>query len=323
MDQDPNDSPFFVVGSDRSGTTMFRLMLNEHSRLHIPRESWFLMELMDDLPLQGELSDSGLRRAFTIISTHRRWKDWPSSDEELGRLFESLGGATLAQLVDGVFRGCGNLQGKPRWGDKTPRYIDEVRRLRVLFPGAKFIHVIRDGRDVCMSLRGFRWQGESIYSIAEYWRDVIYSGKEVEQLLGPEGYLEINYEEIVVEPEASLQRVCRFLGEEYEDGMLEFHRNAAENIADFEKEKGIHTKTMRAPQAADTDRWKKEMSAVHVAMFEAVAGGALEIAGRKRKFRGLGLVYPLACRAFITLIKATRPMRQRMGIQFPALRRKM
>jgi len=323
MHSNPSDSPFFVVGSDRSGTTMFRLMLNEHSRLHIPRESWFLMELMDNLPLQGKLSETDLERAFTLISTHRRWKDWPSSDEDLVRVFKSLKAVTLAELVDSVFRGCGNLQGKPRWGDKTPKYIDEVRRLSVLFPGAKFIHVIRDGRDVCMSLRGFRWQGESIYSIAEYWRDVIYAGRRAEQLLGSEAYLEIDYEDIVVDPEASLRRVCQFLGEEYESAMLEFHKNAAENIADFEKEKGIHTKTMRAPRAEDIYRWKSEMSLIHVAMFEAVAGPAMEIAGQKRKFRGPGLVLPLLCRAFIELIKSTRPMRQRFGLQFPALRRKM
>lgn len=323
MNKGPDNSPFFVVGSDRSGTTMFRLMLNEHSRLHIPRESWFLMDLMDNLPLQGELSGADRDRAFTLISTHGRWKDWPSSDEDLARVFRSLEGATLAELIDSVFRGCGNLEGKPRWGDKTPKYIDEVRRLCVVFPGAKFVHVIRDGRDVCMSLRGFRWQGESIYSIAEYWRDVIFAGKQAEQLLGPEAYLEINYEDIVLEPEASLRLVCRFLGEEYEDRMLDFYENAAENIADFEKDKGIHTKTMRAPRAEDTCRWKTEMRPIHVAMFESVAGGAMKIAGQERRFRGLGRVLPLLCATFIGMIKATRPLRQRLGIQFPGLRRKM
>ena len=323
MNQSSNDSPFFVVGSDRSGTTMFRLMLNEHSRLHIPRESWFLMDLMDNLPLQGELSDGDVKRAFSLISTHRRWKDWPASDEDLQRALDSLRRPTLAELVDSVFRGCGNLQGKPRWGDKTPKYIDEVRRLSVLFPGAKFVHVIRDGRDVCMSLRGFRWQGESIYSIGEYWRDVINAGKRAERLLGPEAYLEIDYEDIVLDPESSLRRVCEFLGEKYEARMLEFHKHAGENIADFEKEKGIHTKTSRAPKAEDTYRWKREMSAVHVAMFEAVAGPAMKLAGQERKFKGVALVVPLACRVFIALIKSTRPLRQRLGIQFPSLRKKM
>ena len=323
MHAPPNDAPFFVVGSDRSGTTMFRLMLNAHSRLHIPRESWFLMELMDDLPLQGPLSEADLKRAFVTVSTHRRWKDWPATDEDLTQAFESLSGVTLAELIDKIFRSCGNLEGKPRWGDKTPKYIDEVRRLSVVFPDTKFVHVIRDGRDVCMSLRGFRWQGESIYSIAEYWRDVIEAGKAAGELLGPDSYMEINYEDIVLNPEASLRRVCKFLGETFEPGMLEFHKSAEENIADFEKQKGIHTKTMRPPKATDTYRWKREMSLLHVAMFESVAGGAMALAGQRRKFRGPALLLPLLCRSFVGLIKASRPLRQRLGIQFPGLRRRM
>ena len=142
MKEPRDNTPFFVVGSDRSGTTMFRLMLNEHSRLVIPRESWFIMPLMDSLGSRARLDRSDLERAFEIISTHRRWKDWESSDERLREVLLSLEGPTLAQVVDEVFRACGNPEGKPRWGDKTPKYIDEVQRLHVLWPRAKFIHVM-------------------------------------------------------------------------------------------------------------------------------------------------------------------------------------
>lgn len=319
----PDNTPFFVVGSDRSGTTMFRLMLNEHSRIHIPRESWFIIPLMDNLPLKARLSPGDLEQAFTIISTHKRWRDWESSDHKLREVIFSLGDPTLAELVDEVFRQCGNTSGKPRWGDKTPKYIDEVTRLHELFPGARFIHIVRDGRDVCNSLRRFRWQGESVYSIAEYWRDVIHAGKAAGRLLGPELYLEIFYEELVLNPEKVLRTVCSFLREDYEASMLDFHEHADENVAEFEKKKGIHAKTSRAPKASDTHRWKTEMKPAHVAMFEAFAGSAMDLVGQQRKFRGPALVFPLMYRWLVALIKFTRPARQRLGIQFPTLRRKM
>ncbi len=67
------ESPVFIVGSGRSGTTVLRLMINMHSRLRVPRESWFLMPLLDQLPLTGGLTDSEKEKAYELISTHSRW----------------------------------------------------------------------------------------------------------------------------------------------------------------------------------------------------------------------------------------------------------
>src|SRR5687768_8566851 len=70
------EDPFFVVGTDRSGTTLLRLMLNEHPRLHVPPESGFVSGLMDALPLHAPLSPAQLRLAGEIVGGHWRWKDW-------------------------------------------------------------------------------------------------------------------------------------------------------------------------------------------------------------------------------------------------------
>jgi hypothetical protein len=278
---------------------------------------------MDQFVSQARLNRDDLERAFEVISTHRRWKDWESTDDMLRDALLSLRNPSLAQVVDAVFRECGNPDGKPRWGDKTPKYIDEVPRLHEMIPDAKFIHIVRDGRDVCTSLRRLTWHGESIYSIAEYWRDVVHAGRAAERLLGPDQYLQIAYEDLVLNPEDVLRRVCSFLGEEFEPAMLDFHEHADRNVAQFEKEEGIHTKTRRPPQSSDVYRWKTEMSLVHVAMFEAFAGEAMDLAGQQRRFTGPSLVFPLMYRSLVALVRVTRPVRQRLGIEFPRLRKQM
>ena len=84
------DEPFFVIGTARSGTTMLRLMLNKHSRLCVPRESWFISDLMNALPLDAPLTPEQCERAVQIICAHPRWKVWEITDQEVRNVIPRL-----------------------------------------------------------------------------------------------------------------------------------------------------------------------------------------------------------------------------------------
>lgn len=254
--------------------------------MRVPRESHFLIDLMKTFPFEVRLRAEDLRSAYRIITSHPRWRAWGVEDTDLEVLLLSVEGPTLAELIDLIYRRL-NSDGKPRWGDKTPRYLREMRRLSALFPSAQFIHVIRDGRDVCISLRDAGWQGRHIGLRAHYWWKRVRTAKEAGKKLGPTRYLEVKYEDLVLQTEQTLVRVCEFLGEEYDERMPGFYMRANEEISPGERKRGTHAKTTRPPQPTDARRWERELGPFQTAIVEIIAGGMLDYAGYPRKYPSL------------------------------------
>jgi predicted ATP-grasp superfamily ATP-dependent carboligase/CelD/BcsL family acetyltransferase involved in cellulose biosynthesis len=274
--------PFFVIGTDRSGTTLLRLMLNEHPRLHIPRESGFVTDLMDTFPMDRPLSAAERRLAGEIVVRHWRWRDWQLPDDELRAALAGLEAADLARVVDRVFRAGAEHRAKTRWGDKTPAYVDDIARLHRLFPRARFLHIVRDGRDVCLSLKRLGWRGRTTMDIARYWSRAVSAALAAGRPLGPL-YCELAYEDLVLDTERVLRRACDFLGEPFHDRMLRFHESAEREIADWET--AIHAKLTRPPRASDVRRWEREMSRADLAIFEAIGGRTLQASGYTLRYR--------------------------------------
>ncbi len=315
------NDPFFVIGTARSGTTMLRLMLNMHSRLRLPRESWFIADLMNELPIDSPLGAEQLERAVRIICDHPRWKVWEIAEPAVRQTVLALDGPLLSELVDAIFRSLGNPLQKPRWGDKTPGYVRDVPRLHGLFPRAKFVHIIRDGRDVALSLRQRGWDGVTSYDFAENWHRDVGMGVRDGRALGPALYMEVSYEQLVLNTEPALRRICAFLGETFEEPMLRFFENAAEEMPAWEAQ--YHEKTRRAPQEGDVNRWMREMSGLHVAIFECVAGRTMDLVGYPRRFRGLSRQVTATFAALMFLLNVSRRLRHRLGIEAPRLRKRL
>lgn len=312
--------PFFVVGNDRSGTTLFRVMLDSHPQLYIPKESHFISDLMDEFPLSGVLSLEKLTSAFELIRQHKRWKHWGIADELVLKRLDTIGECSLAQFVDLLFLMSMEPTGKRRWGDKTPGYVLEISRLKKLFPNAKFIHLIRDGRDVCLSLFTTGWQGPWVRQIAQRWAETVTTGMQQGENLGHRDYLEVSYEALVLETSETLEKVCGFLGEDYSEKLLSFYEQADNKVAAFEAKN--HKKLSRPPSVKDVGRWRTEMSKFHLLIFEAVAGKAMEKAGQRRYFSGLLRPLPAVMNLLFFMADASLPMRSKLGLHFPAFGRK-
>ncbi len=203
--------PVFVVGMNGSGTTMLADCLGRHPDFYMfPRETRVLPYLMrragrggdlDRIAGRRELADGlGRSRAFRLENGGRAVR---VADEELA----SVG---FAATVDAVYRRFARAQGKTRWGEKTPMYVQHMVALGRHFPHARFLHIYRDGRDAARSFHR-RWGFEPRRTIYR-WKNVIADGRRQGAQLGPGRYLEIRYEELTAEPEAVLRRVCAFVG---------------------------------------------------------------------------------------------------------------
>ncbi len=189
------DAPVFVVGCQRSGTTVVRLLLDSHSRISCGPETRYLEDLE------------------RVVG-----RDWPrlerfglTQDEWLTR---------IATLFGGVHADYAARRGKARWADKSPRYALVLPFVLRVFPDAQVVHVLRDGRDVAVSHRkrfGYWSALKSTVKWPRYVRAVRATGR----TLPPERYHELRYEDLVGDQEATVRALTDFLGEEFEPGMLD------------------------------------------------------------------------------------------------------
>lgn len=259
------NAPFFVVGSGRSGTTLLRLILAGHSRLEIPPETWFIGQLVREIPLRRVLSREDVLRAVAIMTGEYRWPDMGIPAEEFRARALALRDPKLVDVVNIVYHDHLRCSGKPRFGDKTPPYIDIVPELCELYPDAKFIHLVRDGRDVAISYIDLRWDGRC-YEPDWVWSSAMRRREEYRPLPLESRILDVKYEDLVSDLEATVRRVCAFLGEDFEPSMLAFKERIA---AVPQRERPIHGKLERPISREATGQWRLKLSAVECFVMEA------------------------------------------------------
>lgn len=280
----------FVVGVGRSGTTLLRLMLDAHPEMAIPPETHFVPALLEAF----ERPRVNPERALEAIVSYPR-SGWPDSGveaDELLRRFNELRRFNSPDAVRSFYAAYAARHGKQRYGDKTPRYVTRLNRIGRALPEAQFIHVIRDGRDVALSMnrRLVELRGSEpvpFRRLGRRWRRRILNARANE--LVSDRYMEVRYEDLVTDTEASLRRVCEKIELDFDPVMLSYHEGAAERMEEMnrtreragrqtlsgEERMKAHALTSAPPTSARIAVWKTEMSAEDRHEFEAVAGDLL------------------------------------------------
>jgi hypothetical protein len=276
----------FVVGLTRSGTTLLRMMLDAHPELTIPPETHFVPEL-----IKVARTESGTEAMLDTVTGNRTWDDFGISTEEMREQLDAVPSGDAAGAVRAFFDAYAKLQNKPRWGDKTPAYMLSVQRIGRTLAESRFIHLIRDGRDVALSqrARAINEQPPVSEQAARWIKRIHKSRDQAATLKGPR-YVEARYEDLVRDPEATLRRICEFIDLPWDPGMLGYHERSAERLAEMagglraegthaEQEPGYrienHAPTTEPPDSSKLDKWKTEMAAEDVAAYERVAGDLL------------------------------------------------
>jgi hypothetical protein len=198
----------------------------------------------------------------------------------------------MREIVAGLMEKNAVGEGKIRWGDKTPYYVLHIPKLLDWFPRAQIIHLIRDGRDVALSL--FARQKDfgvyNTYFAAKYWQQYVETGRADGALLSAAQYLEARYEDLLRDPRAALVRICDFLGEQF-----------AESLVDFKKsgQPGKTPLLQKPVQVDNVEKWRRRLTLTQVRVFEAAAGTTLERLGYPlgTKKRSLSLPVRAAFRA--------------------------
>ena len=215
--------PIFVVSSPRSGSTLFRLVLDAHPRLAVPPPAWLYDFFQPFLYSYGDLTDranlQALAQDMTDTPTIQRWPIEATAASLVDRSAEP----TFAGLYDALHVLYAEANGKERWGEKSPRNALWVDEIRADFSGAQFIHLVRDGRDTAIDLSDSSLYPETLYAGANVWKTWVASIRESAGRLPEDSYLEVKYEAFCNDPESALKSVCDFLGEDFSPQMLSHH----------------------------------------------------------------------------------------------------
>jgi hypothetical protein len=267
------ETPFFVLGSPRSGTTLLRFILSSHPRIYIPPETGFIPFLPQKAG--AELSLGEVTRVLAQIGRLNR--DWDDLVEDVPAFYQALPMPTLEYVLDALYRRKIAEHGVVRWGDKTPNYVLYIPLLSKIFGSAQFVHLIRDGRDATLSAQK-KWGAKSWYMDNYYllknWVRAVEQGRRAGHTLGAGRYLEVRYEALVEQPGPVVQRICRFLGEEFLPEMLDHTRLARNQIGP-----GGHVEVREPISTTSVQRWRTQMSTFDRKLADRIAGPTLASLG--------------------------------------------
>lgn len=279
----------FVVGLGRSGTTLLRLMLDSHPQIAIPYEQGWL-------PRAVRAEGRGKpRKAFLrAVIEHQGFADAGLDPDALRKEIDSLENFTIADGVRCFYRMYAQLHGKTRYGDKTPPYHRRIPMIANLLPEARFVHIIRDGRDVALS-RMDKWfePEKTIEGLARKWVDSV--GVARRDGLSIAGrYTEVRYEDLIRAPERELGRICSLIEAPFDNAMLTYHERAASRLEEMkdrpadsriredlpaERRRAVLWQTTKPPDESNLERWRVELDSRENQDFVKIAGPLLQVLG--------------------------------------------
>ena len=285
-------SPIFILGAERSGTTLLRLMLTAHPAICIPPESLFFVALeskygtvSDLLPQIKDFLNDLYNNNF-----HRFW-EWNVDRQLLLNNLTNNQQLSYERAVSTVYQTY-RQQFDPTasiWGDKNPFHIYQLGKIRRYFPGVKVILIVRDFRACYSSVkklvakeeeRGEVWPGiKTVEGLTHQWNQVVKIIEKYHQKW--DNFYLISYEYLVNEPSAQLAEICKWLGVDFHDSMLEFyHKNATEGLVP-QSQMVWHPNTLEPVGVKRVNAWQDELSFAELETIELMNWQNLEKLGYK------------------------------------------
>lgn len=305
MDPDVVPPPFpYIVGSGRSGTSLLRTMLDSHPDIAIPNETHFVVsggrrrsryERAGGFDIERFLADFG-----PLICRELRWQT-----QDVRDALSRAEAGSFPDAVRGIFSRYAAQRGKPRYGNKSPVHALALPDIARLFPEARFIHIIRDGRDVALSYLDAPVGPQTLETATLKWRRFVRRARQGARFVGPGRYLEVRYEELTGDPAAVLTRVCDFIELHFDDGMLRYHERVEEA---FGGPLPRQHRNLHRPPSRIRD-WREQLTGRDVGVVELIAGPLLDELGYGRTSGRPSLSLRLATGRRVFAAEAARTLR--------------
>jgi hypothetical protein len=274
--------PIFVMSSERSGSNLLRRMLGAHPDVAAPPPPHLWRVLHPLLHHYGPLNEEPgwsalLNDALELTrvpESHLRWRHELSA----GEVEPYIRRRNLSGIAGALYEAYAAREDARFWVCKENNLFDHALRIVDVYPEARFVYLVRDGRDVACSIRKVPTHDQHVYFIAREWMQDQIKGIGVYQdLLDSGRALLVRYEDLIGDPQAALREVCGFVELGFEERMLAFHE---ESESREEAQKTSFWKNLDKPvMAGNKAKFLQELNDAQIALFESVAGGVLEVLG--------------------------------------------
>ena len=247
------------------------MIIGAHPNVAVPLSTtglWydFARNLAD---YDGLTTQEGLERAVDALLASERIRLW---DVEIARndVLEDLPLGDYAAVVDRFLAVYASNKGKSVWGSIDISTLDNMDLAFRWFPNSRFIHIVRDARDVALSNQSYRYSTGNILECAQKWDYRVHANLKMGQILGPKRYMVIRYEDLVTEPQDVLPGICAFVGVEYSDEMLNYPDMVDGKIP--KNRRFLWPALDQSLQKTRVNRWKTELSLDKRLIVEDAAG---------------------------------------------------
>ena len=294
-----DESPIFIVGMPRSGTTLLTAILSAHPRIAISPESHFLTYWMPTYRHLDLENPNDFQQFWKILSQSKRFSYFDiDADKTLANIL-AKGSPNYGTLFSGWLETYAERHHKPRWGEKTPLHYQHLEQLLTWFPKAQVIWMLRDPRAVTASLLKMAWASNYVHIHAEQWHQ---STQLYEQNWHNDPRVNlVRYEDLVQQPEQTLKGVFKFLGEDYPAGLLAQRSTRTMPIVNREGWAFFHlNQAMQPVETTAIDRWKQQLWPAHVAIVNSLTNRL------QKQYRYTNEDSPLLSRQAKALLKLAR-----------------
>lgn len=273
-------APIFIVGANRSGTTLLRLMLNAHPRIAVPEELVYFQSYYAGAPIESWRNPGLTRKEYTGIVrdfVDRVVQLHPELDAQtLIDTTVNEGPHDLRRPYSVVLSTWADYHGKHRWGEKTPGNLFYIDIIREMYPDARFLYVVRDPRAGVASMQrtGFFPSDIAFNALSRRKHDDV-GRRLLEETVAPDHWITVRYEDLTSDPETTLREVCNCIDEDYDPRMLSYHQSSTTFMKE-DAASSFNAAATRPVTTAKIDSWKQQLTMRDVALIEAICASEME-----------------------------------------------
>ncbi len=281
--------PVFMIGTQRSGSNLLRLMINQLDRVVSPHPPHILERMMPLMHLYGDLDktsnfDALVDDVCKLIELNP--VEWAGIELDRSVVAKKCKDNTLMSVYQAVYELYAERTNANAWCCKSLSNINYVREIEEHFISPRYIYLYRDGRDVALSFQKAVVGEKHIYSIAREWAETQRKALDLRERIEASRFFCISYEELISDQESAARKLCAFLDCEYDEGMLSFY--ASKDAASAARSSDLWKNLDQPLIKSNCGKYKREMPRNDIEIFESVAGDALQQLGYEREYIAAG-----------------------------------
>jgi hypothetical protein len=288
-----NPQPIQIIGTQRSGSNLFRLMLNQLDKVIAPHPPHILQRFF---PVIENYNTSNSKLNFTELAedvckmVELNPVELVKTEIDRNRIINNCKDQTLTSLFYSMYDYFASEENAAFWICKSMANMNFVNELEERERKPFYLHLFRDGRDVACSFKKAIVGEKHIWHLAKKWKSDQEKCLELMENVNDDRFLSIKYEQLIQDSEKEIKRVCKYLNIEYEDKYMNYHESEASKTT--AKSGKMWANVGKPVMKNNFNKFKTQLSREEIIIFEHVAGDVLEKLGYQ-------LVFPEESKAFV------------------------